>query len=349
MHVVFDRSLLQRKNFLQHKVSGSRFYIDHLQKSLKQYFPQYTFSDVVEKNDPPDIIHYPYFDHFFLTLPLFSTYNIVVTVHDMTPLVLSSLFPSGMKGRIKWEIQKKSLLLKSAVITDSDASKKDIMKYTGIAGKNIHVVYLAAAENFKKISQKDSLIKIQQKYNLPKHFILYVGDATPNKNLPRIFDAATKAKVPLVLVGKALKEKKIDEYNPWNNDLIYIRKHSDSNLLFNLGFVPTEDLVRLYNSASALLFPSLYEGFGLPVLEAMQSGCPVITSRNGSLAEVAGDAAYFVDAHNSDDIASGIQTVLQSKVLQEDLSSKGLQQAKKFSWHKTATETVRVYEKILEK
>jgi glycosyltransferase involved in cell wall biosynthesis len=180
--------------------------------------------------------------------------------------------------------------------------------------------------------------------------LLYVGDVTWNKNLPRLIDAVKELKVPLVMIGKSLVSEDYDRDNPWNADLNRVNElaKNDKNII-RLGFVPDLDLVSVYNLATAAIMPSLYEGFGLPVLEAMACGCPVITSKEGSLGEVAGDSAFFVDAYDVKSISSGIKEVFGNKDLQEALRKKGLENVKKFNWKKTAEETVRAYEGVLGK
>lgn len=218
----------------------------------------------------------------------------------------------------------------------------------GVDESRVSVVYLAAGEEFSKLSNKEKLKSdLRKKYNLPPSFALYVGDATWNKNIPRIIEAAIKASVPLVLVGKAIAEANFDKGNPWNKDLNKVQSLiNDNKNIITLGFVPTTDLVGLYNCANLCVMPSLYEGFGLPVLEAMQCGCPVITSREGSLPEVAGEAAYYVDAYSAEAIAEGIKKVFEDSLLRASLSKKGVRQAEKFSWKKTAEKTMDAYKTI---
>lgn len=351
MKIAIDVSPLTGDHSTQHKVRGTGFYVEHLQNSLKKYHLENSYHYVNKAAALPngiDILHIPYFEPFFLTLPFHSSCKTIVTVHDLIPLVFSDHFPAGIKGNIKWQIQKRLLQRVDAVITDSAVSKKDIMKYTNIPESKLHVVYLAAGEEFveKKLTEKEKQI-ILQRYNIPEKFLLYVGDATWNKNLPRLLEASIKVQIPLVLVGKTLKQEVFNRRNSWNADLVLVQKISTENKnIYQLGFVPSEDLIALYNMASAFVMPSLYEGFGLPILEAMQSGCPVITTREGSLHEVAKEAAYYVDAYNTDSIAKGMSKLATDKALQSTLSSAGKKQAAKFSWKKTADETVKVYEKV---
>ena len=350
MKIAIDVSPLQSG----HKIRGVGFYLERLKKSLLENFSEHTYIFFTQKEpltQSVDIVHYPYFDPFFPTLPLRNKYKTVVTVHDLTPLVFPNHFPAGVKGNIQWQLQKFKLKQADAIIADSIASKSDIIKIAGIHTDKVSVVYLAADKVFKnyKISdaKKQALIK---KYSLPEKFVLYVGDITWNKNIPRLVQAIQQTDIPLVMVGKALAQKDFDITNPWNKDLITFNKQiENSESIKVLGFVPTKDLVDLYNIASLFVFPSVYEGFGLPVIEAMQSGLPVVTSREGSLSEVAGDAAEYVDSYNPANIAEGISKVYQSKNIQEDLSKKGIEQSKNFNWKKTARETIQVYKNVLER
>lgn len=335
-----------------HKVRGVGFYLEYLKRSLLKYYPEnkYIFFTQEEKlSQNVDLIHYPYFDPFFLTLPFSKQHKTVVTVHDLTPLIFPKHFPAGIKGNFRWQIQKFNLRRSDGIIADSIASQHDIVKIAGIPQKNVDVAYLAAGEEFERIKDKEESIKqIKNKYMLPERFVLYVGDITWNKNVSQLVKAIKEINVTLVMVGKSLAEKKFDSQNPWNKDLVeFNRLAKDDKRIMRLGFVPTEDLVALYNAAEVFVFPSLYEGFGLPVLEAMQCGCPVVTTKEGSLKEVAGEAAFFVDPYDVQSIANGIGEVFYTKKLQEKLSHQGVEQTKKFSWKKTAAETIALYKKVL--
>lgn len=314
-----------------------------------KYFPDNKYSFFSRDEEPEDvnIIHYPYFEPFFLTLPFKSKKKFVVTVHDLTPLAFPKNFPAGVKGKIKWNLQKMRLKKASAIITDSKSSKKDIVRFVGVDNNKVSVVYLAAGEQFEIIKDRNNLDNIKDKFSLPDKFVLYVGDVTWNKNLPRLIEAAKIANVKLVMVGKALVEKDYDKTNPWNQDRSKIAEMIKGNKKVKLlGFLPDEDLIALYNTATVFAMPSLYEGFGLPILEAMKCGCPVVTSKKGSLPEIAGDAVLYVDAYNAEDIAKGLEKVLKDSSLAKSLSEKGALQAKKFSWKKTAKETMEVYESV---
>lgn len=332
-----------------HKVRGTGSYLNSLRESLLLERPEKDFVFFTSEEKIPkdiDVIHYPYFEPFFLTLPLKKRAKTVVTVHDLTPIVFRKEFPVGIKGALKWKLQKKSLRRSNAIITDSNSSKKDIEGILGCDSDKIHVVYLAASSIFKPLgdSVKKQIIK---KYNLPEKFVLYVGDVTWNKNLPRLIEAINQTGEYLVIAGKAFNNKDYDHSNPWNKDLVKAQKLADKNKrIISLGFVSNEDLVGLYNAATIFVMPSLYEGFGLPVLEAMQCGCPVITSSKGSLGEVGGEAVYYIDPYETDSIKNAIVELDLDGNKRKVLSERGLAQAKKFSWEKTARETMEVYEKL---
>ena len=353
MVVAIDVSPLQTG----HKVRGAGFYLENLKRALIKYFPQYRYTFFVRGENLPedvDLVHFPYFEPFFLARPVYKNYLTVVTVHDLTPIVFKKHFPRGIKGEIKWQMQKYALKRASAIITDSNCSKKDIIKRVGVSQDRVNVIYLAAGEEFKRIMNQESRIKnLKKKYKLPEKFVLYVGDVTWNKNLPRLVEAVKSLNIPLVMVGKALVSEDFDRTSPWNKDLVKVldiiqdQKTKNKEQIVRLGFVPTEDLVGIYNLATVFVMPSLYEGFGLPILEAMSCGCPVITTKEGSLEEVAGDAAYFVDAKSTESIANGIKKVFNDGKLQKELSEKGLKRANEFSWKKTASDTLSVYRQVL--
>lgn len=337
-----------------HKVRGVGFYLEHLKKSLTKYLPQNEYIFFKSGEELPknvDLVHFPYFEPFFLALPIYKKFKTVVTVHDLTPIVFPNLFPRGFRGEIKWQMQKYALKQANAIITDSKNSKDDILKYVGVKETKVHVAYLAAGEEFKVLKNGKWRQEVRDKFKLPEKFILYVGDVTPNKNLPRLITAIEKANVPLVLVGKAFVSE-FDKTNPWNRDLVRVHqqlqeiKSSNKDLITVLGFVSQEDLVSLYNIATVSILPSFYEGFGLPVLEAQACGSPVITTKEASLREVGGSSVYYVDAYDYAKMANGIKEVFESEKIQENLKELGFKNVKRFSWKKTAEETVRVYEKF---
>lgn len=294
---------------------GAGFYGKYLREAFKN------ISEVVIVDQNPDIIHYLYFDLFFLTLPLFRQTKTIVTVFDLTPLVLPDLYPPGLRGKSKWQFQKYMLSTVDHILTISESAKKDIVKIAGVHPDKITVTYLAAGNGCKKdpsVKKDDSIV--------------YIGDIDPNKNLSSLFKAVSLLpSQKLVLVGKSLSESPD------------IKKELESVGIYDrvtlTGFVSDEEKVRLLNKAKAYVQPSIYEGFGLPIIEAMACGTPVICGKNSSLPEIAGDAATFTDVSDPDDLADKIRKIKPT--------GKELSQAAKFSWEKTARETLKVYEKVL--
>ncbi|MDP2860777.1 MAG: glycosyltransferase family 1 protein [bacterium] len=290
----------------------------------------------------------------------------IVTVHDLIPLVFPEYYPAGIKGRIKWEIQKRLLKNAKAIITDSQCSKDDIIRLADIRKDAINVTYLAADKIFRPIKDKTVLTAIALKYRLPGNFILYVGDINWNKNIITLIRASKKINTPLVIVGKQALEidnlsaarlsffhprdllrKITNKPHPHLVHLEELKKEWQS--VIRLGFVPDEDLAGIYSLATVYCQPSFYEGFGLPVLEAMACGCPVVSSFAGSLREIGGEAAVYFDPYKAEDLVKNLKYVLSLETAKrQELTDKGFRQAIKFSWSLCAERTRSVYRKIME-
>lgn len=337
-----------------HKYRGVGKYTKLLIDSLAQYERQHSYSFFVRGQKVPDncdIVHYPYFDPFFFTLPLNMRLPTVVTVHDLIPLVFPDRFPPGLKGSLRWALQRRLLAKADGVITDSASSKKDIVRIISYKPEDIAVVHLASAPEFTVITDKSSLLHVQKTYGLPQHFLIYVGDVNWNKNiigLVRAFRIVREKKdgpAPhLMLVGKSFIDEKLLQVREM---VSLIKELSLGPYVHRVGYLPDHDLAALYTLASAGILPSFYEGFGLPVLEAMSCGCPVIASTGSSLDEIAGPSIR-VDPYNTSDIAAGIFRMMTLSVSERNrLSEKSITWAKRFSWQKVAAETVAIYEKLV--
>lgn len=334
-----------------HSVRGVGSYIRLLRDNLEKFdfINKYTFfEDRKQISEDTDVIHYPYFDPFRLFLPKQKMSSTIITIHDLTPVVFSDKFPAGIRGNINWKIQKRIIPKLGGVITDSNSAARDVERFTKINQKKVFPIHLAVSDKYSDLQNPALVEKIYEKYNLPKTFVLYVGDVTWNKNLPFVLASCIQANIPLVLVGKAITEKNYDASNPWNYDRKIVQSliAQNSELLVPLGFVPDEDLGLIYKIAKALVMPSMYEGFGLPVLEAMQSGCPVITSKNGSLPEVGGDAVYYIDSEKKSDLITALEIMIKNESERLKFIQGGLIQSKKFTIKKMISETVRAYEQV---
>lgn len=353
MRVAIDVSPLKTG----HKFRGIGFYTERLVEALKKFDKEneyiLTSHQSLVTSHQFDLIHYPYFDLFFLTLPIKKHAPVAVTIHDVIPLVFPEHYPKGLKGWCKLQRQKLSLKNVRVVITDSQNSKKDIVKYLGFSKDKIFVVPLAPGDEFKQLAiSHQLLVKTRRKYSLPERFILYVGDVNWNKNIPGLIKAfktierLNNEAIKLVLVSKALEDKNLPETK---TILRLIKELGLNNRIKILGFVPTKDLVAIYNLAAVYCQPSFYEGFGLPVLEAMACGTPIVCSKTSSLLEVAGDAAIFVDPKDIKSISQGIKHVIENEEVKETFRKKSISRANQFSWKKTAEKTIGVYKKILRK
>lgn len=314
-----------------------------------------------------DVVHLTSFFPFALTLPAQKLgKKMVVTIPDLIPLIYPKQYPPGVKGNLNFLKQKQRLINADAIITISETSKKDIVRFLGIPTEKIHVVYLAAGDTFKPRKDKDVLRKTAKKYGLPKQFVLYLGDVNYNKNIPNLIKACLIADMPLVICGKHAKEvdderlelKTMKGPQDW---LRYItgkphpeiahyselKKLFSGNNVLRLGYIPDEDLVAIFSLASAYCQPSFYEGFGLPVLQAFACGCPVVITRTQALVEIGDNAALYADPKDYKDIAKKIDKLFKNSALRQKMVGLGKERAKEFSWTKTANETIGVYEKVL--
>ncbi len=336
-------------------VRGVGFYAERLFSSLEMgadlqiQWENFSLSPLKYTN--LDLVHFTYFDLFYLTFPPVRLSKTVVTLHDVIPLKFPEHFPLGKRGKIIWPIQKKLLNTANAVVTDSETSKKDIVDLTNYPDEKIFVTYLAADPEFKPLKATSVLEKIKAKYKLPERFVLYVGGVNWNKNLPTLVKACHKISVNLIIVGQEALGDQLNlnhiESQSFKEVLSLIK--NDSHIK-RLGFVPTSELSVIYNLATVYVQPSFYEGFGLPVLEALSCGTPVICGHNSSLSEIGSNVALFTDITSVDNLASKISEVMDwSKVERDRQSQSGVAQARKFSWEKTAKETIEVYKKVLAK
>ncbi len=334
-----------------HNVRGTGSYTRLLVSALQKYESRYSYHLFTRGQNVPvdtDIIHYPYFDPFFLTLPVKKIKPTIVTVHDLIPIAYPEHFKKGLRGNIKWQIQRLALSGVNQVITDSKASKSDIAKFTSIPDDKIHVIYLAPDDIFRPIKEASLRLAVADKYRLPDKFFLYVGDINWNKNIVGLLRAFSEyillsndKTISLFLIGKAFLDNTLAEAIEINQTIA--RLHLE-NRVVKLGFVPDRDLPVIYNLASVYVQPSRAEGFGLPVLEAMASGCPVVSSQATSLKEIAGPSIP-ADINDSQSTAMALKTALDLNL--KEWRQKAFDWVKQFSWKYVAKQTAAVYAKII--
>lgn len=343
-----------------HKYRGIGYYTSHLLEALKQdsEVEVFEFSNLSDIPKTSELLHYPWFDLFFHTLPLTRGLPTVITIHDVIPLIFPKYYPVGVRGKINNVIQKVALKSCKYIITDSNTSKRDIMKYLKIEDKKIVVIPLAPDQRFKLTLQDTKLLYIKRKYNLPSRFLLYVGDSNWVKNLPFLIEGFRQllnipafADVKLVLVGGVFLKNVENIDHPELVSLkqvnSLIKQYRLEGHIIKPGQITDDELVVFYKLATIYVQPSLYEGFGLPILQAFASGTPVVSSNKGSLTEIGGEAPIYFDPKDINQFVSVIGEVLGNASLRNKLIKLGLEQAEKFSWNKVEAETKSVYLKVV--
>lgn len=283
-----------------------------------------------------DLIHIPSLtETYFLSVP----HNIksLVTIYDVIPLLFPKQYFSNEKAQ-KWYIQRLDQAKRaSKIITISESSKKDIQKFLNIPSEKIEVIYGGVDERFKPVSKRDAL-KVSEKYKIKGPYILTVSTHSFHKNISRIFQAFKKyTNLNLVVVCKLIKSEEDD----WNDQ---IKELGITDRVILTNFVPDEDLPYLYSGAELFLFPSLYEGLGLPVLEAFASGSAVIASDIPSLREIGGDAPFYVNPEKVDEIEDAISKIMEDSKLKSQLIKRGFSRVKKFSWKKASEQMLKIYD-----
>lgn len=312
---------------------------DHPMGELWEYiFLPYFFT-----KEGIDVFHSPTFH-----MPIFTPgIKKVITIHDLILLKFPQTYPRNF-------VRYAALMLRigikaaDAIIVPSESTKKDIIEIFKVKADKIYIIPYGVRHGLNIINDNHHLADIKNKYNLPDNFILFISTIEPRKNLEgliRAYSNIRKTGISHKLVvcgGKG-----------WLNEYERITKIAGelgvTEHISFIGYLPDEDISAIYNLAALFVYPSFYEGFGFPPLEAMACGCPVITSNTSSLGEVVGDAAITVDPHNLEELTRAMYLVLTSAELKSKMKKQGLKRVKMFSWERSARETINVYEKVCEK
>ena len=286
----------------------------------------------------PSLVHIP-----LNQVPLFMMEPYVVTIHDMASLLFEG--GSGLRMQIRRFLLRPGLLRAKRIMAVSEATRRDVHDALGIPADRIRLVYNAPNPDFFRPAAGERA-RILERYQIDYPFLLYAGNIRPQKNIPRLVEAFAVARehlsrhpvyrdLHLIIIGD-----EISRYPSVRRAVIQTRVEKAVRFL---GFVPFEALRIFFESAALFVFPSLYEGFGLPPLEAMATGTPVVASNVSSLPEVLGDAALLVNPENVFEIARAIQEALLDEDLRGELIAKGKAQAARYSWDRTAREVLEVY------
>ncbi len=283
----------------------------------------------------PDIFFTP--SHY---APRFSTVPTAISVMDLSYIHFPGLFAKkDLYQLTNWT--KYSIKNAKKIFTISNFSRDDIIKEYKVEPKDVVVTYPGIKPDLRSKNKDLSMEDLNKKFGIKGEYILFVGTLQPRKNIEKLIEAFSflkQDKLQLVIVGK----------RGWlYEDILKApEKYGVAEKVKFLDFVEDEDLPSLYKNAICFCLPSLYEGFGLPVLEAMKNGCPVVISNVSSLPEVGGDAVLYVNPQDTDDIAKNLRLIINDEGLRKDMIKKGYQQVKKFSWEKTAKQTLEVLEKL---
>jgi len=291
--------------------------------------------DLYFHNQKPDVFFTP--THYG---PRFSPVKTAISIMDLSFIHFPELFTKhDLYQLTNWT--KYSVLKAKKIFTISEFSKNDIIKTYGVSPEKVVVTHPGIKELKTENLKFKNMDGLKKKFGISEKYILFVGTLQPRKNIAKLVEAFSKLNeknLQLVIVGK----------KGWQyGDILEAPlKYNVENRTKFLDFVENEDLSNLYKNALCFVLPSLYEGFGLPVLEAMKYGCPVVISNVSSLPEAGGDAALYFDPNDADDISNTIEKVINDEKLRQNMIKKGYTQVKKFSWEKTAKGTLKVLEEI---
>jgi len=289
-----------------------------------------------------EVLHCPYF-----AAPFFLPARTVVTVHDVIPLVMPE-YRARRESRMYSSLVAFTVPRADAIITVSEYSKHDIMRTLQIPEDHIHVIGNAVDSSYRPISDGRVIETVRERYGIGPKYILYFGGFDVRKNVDRLLEAyaalpdATREEYQLVIAGRLL----YPGHPLYPDPRLRIRQLGLEDQVVVTGQIREQDKAPLYSAAVLYLFPSLYEGFGMPVLEAMACGATVITSNLSALPEVAGDAARLVDPYDTGAITEAIGELLENGAMRSELRERALARAQHFSWQRVAQQTLGVYNKL---
>lgn len=283
------------------------------------------------------------------TGPIFSSVPLITTLHDIIYLESISIFKKGGTWYQKFGNMYRRWIVPTVVkkskkvVTVSNFEKERISEFMGLK-KNLMSIYNGVGEHFKKIEKQSELDKAKAKYNLPDNFLFFLGNTDPKKNTPNVlkafadFNAESDVKYKLVMLDY--------EENALMQVLNDIGHPEIRNDIVMTGYVPNNEMPTIINQCKVFLYPSLRESFGIPILEGMACGVPVITSNTSSMPEIAGDAGLLVNPYEPQEITEAIKQILSDEKLRNSLCEKGIQQASKFSWRKMAENYLELYNTV---
>ena len=316
---------------------------DGLSENLAKLWFEQVAAPRACRRDGADILHVPYW-----ATPARCAIPVVTTVHDVIPIVLPAYRKSIPVKLYTWLVTQ-TMRRSNLVLADSHASGEDILRTTRLPAERLRVVHLAVGEEYQPLKDPQRLHTVRETYGLPSQFVLYLGGFDQRKNVPRLVRAYRRlididADAPDLVIAGRLPDQYSDFF-PDPREAARLAGVSD-RVRF-IGEVAEDDKPALYSLAHCFVFPSTYEGFGLPALEAMACGVPVVTSRTSSLGELAGDAGLLVDPRSEEDIAQAIARLIADPSTRAEYTDRSRQRATQFQWSETARLTAQAYTDIL--
>jgi glycosyltransferase involved in cell wall biosynthesis len=313
----------------------------HVQVYTRRQFPlrigwMQLLASQVLRDLKPDVAHFTNG-----MIPPGAPVPTVVTIHDMSLRLHPRCHPVR-RLLINRPLLALAIRSASAIVTVSHSAKRDLLKLHRIDPDRVNVVHEAAAPGFSPVHDRARLESVRRQYALPDRFVLYVGTIEPRKNLPRLMQAMAIARAQGMSHGLVCA----GPYGWASRDLVdVVERCGLRDVVHFTGYVPVEDLAAIYNLGEVFAFPSVYEGFGLPVVEAMACGTPVLTSNTSSLDEIAAGAAETVDPYDVDAMAAALLRLAGDAEWRRELSARGLARARRFSWERTAKEMLAAYQR----
>jgi alpha-1,3-rhamnosyl/mannosyltransferase len=305
-------------------------------------YPKYSVSEIGllglrAKRDKVDVFHEPHY-----TLPIAIGYRSIVTIHDIIHLRFPQLF-NAFQRAYSYSMITHSLRTSRFIIADSEFTKNDILRSFRLSPEKIRVIHLGVGEQYRPLRDHGRIREFSKRFGIQRPYALYVGNVKPHKGIDTLLSAFAqiqlKEDLDLVIVGGSIVQDR--------NLGVQAAELGILSRIKELGHLNEYDLVTAYNAAELLVMPSRYEGFGLPALEAMACGCPVVVSNAASLPEIVGDAAMVFRAGNSQELADMLLRLIKERTLRTQMIRKGRKQAARYTWGQTATQTLDIYEHII--
>jgi len=326
--------LSKLKNYLSSKTLFNRYFKKPLKKLL-------SLGRELFVNNKKQTYHL-YWQPNYIVEPSINAFKTVVTVHDFSFYEHPQWHPQDRLELFNQHFMR-NIHQADKIICDSHYIKSCAIKRLNLNEQDIEVIYLGIEHEIFKQYPQQKLIEVKQKFSLPERFILFVGSIEPRKNLLNLLKAyhllpeLEKNNTQLILVG----------FKGWENQEIMAQINAEKQHINYLGYVSDQELAMIYNLATVFVYPSFYEGFGIPPLEAMACGCPVIVSNSTSMPEVCAEAALYIHPQQVDDISQCLMELLQDTQLQQLYIKKGLKHVQQFCWEKSAQQHMNLFERLL--